>query len=642
MNSRGEIAVRILSTAREVGLHTIAVTTSDDDAHSAYAHEAIQLPSATSYMDVGHLVSICNNYQVDMVHPGYGFLSESAEFCEQLQAAGITFVGPSPDILRETGDKLGARHLAEKCGVPTLPALTEPVDDIGTLRAFAADVGMPLMIKAVDGGGGRGIRLVRDAQDLDYGFRKAVSESPSKRVFAEKAALGGYRHIEVQILGDGRGNVVHFWERECSIQRRFQKVIEVAPSTVMNRTLISAVIDAAVRMAKAIKYGSLGTWEFLVAPEESTFYFMEINPRLQVEHTITESICGVDLVRYQLLLALGKSFEDIGLGTKSGTLKMRDQPLCTALQFRITAEDPTHGFSLSIGKVRRVLFPGGNGVRVDTHLRPGASVSTDFDPLLAKLIVTSFDWNSAVEKAERALQDVSIDGVTTNLSLLQGITRATEFRNCQFDTQWLEGHLETITHSTQNHSPHSSRTLGFRDQASEASARSSKSSDRLIRKGDRFKVDIEGPESLKVLENIVSITKVMRNDFPESLAIKMSTATSTSVTKAQDSFTLNLSKQSETQQTLITSDETSGLLAREDSPLLISPLSGQLVEVLVDDEDFVNEQDTVAIVRQMKMELDIRAHRSGIVKSVFDIEEGDEVHVGTVICRIVSAGRGKL
>lgn len=577
-----------------------------------------------------------------MVHPGYGFLSESADFCEQLQAAGITFVGPSPEHLRETGDKLSARKLAEKCGVPLLPALTKPVDDIGTLMAFAGAVGMPLMIKAVDGGGGRGIRLVWDAKDLEHGFRKAVGESPSKKVFAEKAAVGGYRHVEVQVMGDGRGNVVHFWERECSIQKRFQKVVEIAPSTVPDRTLISAVIDAAVRMARAIKYKSLGTWEFLLAPQDTTFYFMEINPRLQVEHTVTESICGIDLVRFQLLLALGKGFKDIGVNTKLNTDEVWNPPPCTAIQFRITAEDPVHAISPSIGQIRRVLFPGGNGIRLDTHIRPGVSVSADFDPLLAKLIVTSFDWNSAVEKAERALGDVLIDGSTTNLSLLQGIVRATQFRSCQFDTQWLEEHIETIMHDMQNHSPYTSHTLGFGGQASESTAKSAKSSDQLIRKGDSFRIEIEDPESFKVFENIVSITNVLRNDFPESLAVKMSTiASSSSASKPRSNFTLRLVKHLETQQGLISIDGTSSSMSREESAL-ISPLSGQLVEVLVDDEDFVSEGDTVAVVRQMKMELEIRAHRSGIVESIFDIEEGDNVSVGMIICRIVPAGREKL
>ncbi|ROV96287.1 hypothetical protein VMCG_07739 [Cytospora schulzeri] len=640
--NRGEIAVRILATARELGLHTIAVTTNEDDAHSAYAHEAVQLPSSSSYMDVDHLVSICQNHHVDLLHPGYGFLSESADFCEQLEAAGITFVGPGPDILRKTADKINARKLAYKCEVPILPALTEPVDDIDTLRAFAEDVGMPLMIKAVDGGGGRGIRLVQETKDLEDGFRRALNESQSKKVFAEKAAVGGYRHIEVQILGDGQGNVVHFWERECSIQRRYQKVVEVAPSTVSDRSLVASVIDAAVRMAKAIKYLSLGTWEFLLAPEDSKFYFLEINPRLQVEHTVTESLCGNDLVRYQVLLALGKSFKDIGLNT----LQAKDTgqpPQCTAIQFRIIAEDPTHGFSPSIGKARQVLFPGGNGIRVDTHLRPGVAVSASFDPLLAKLTVTSLDWTSAVEKALRALQDVSINGVTTNLSLLRGIARTGDFRTCQFDTQWLEGNLETIMHDAESESIPKSHTLGFVDQAREAPTKSTKSSDHLLRKGDHFRVDIQGHESLKVFENIVSITSVMRNDFPESLAIKLSAPTATSPFETRDDFTLRLVKHSEAQASLSSSNQVSKpLVVREDPSLLISPLSGQLVEVLVDDEDIINEGDTVAIVRQMKMELDIRAHRSGTVKSVFDLEEGDAVSVGMVICRIIPADRGKL
>lgn len=444
LSHRGEIAVRILSSARELGLHTIAVWTEGDDAHVAHAHEAVQLPSPSSYMDTSHLVSVCREHHVDLVHPGYGFLSESPEFCRQLEGAGIAFVGPSADLLARTGDKLSARRLAEECGVPVLPALTQPVGDVGALRAFANDVSFPIMIKAVDGGGGRGIRLVYREEDLESSFRRALNESPSRKAFAEKAAVDGFRHIEVQIIGDEQGNVRHLWERECSIQRRFQKVIEIAPSTISNRTLIASVIDAAVRMAKAIKYQSLGTWEFLVSPKDSQFYFMEINPRLQVEHTVTEAICGVDLVQWQLLIALGKSLPDIGPDTSLQHAAARPPPSSTSIQLRVTAEDVERDFSISIGRVRGVLLPGGNGIRTDTHLRPGVIVSADFDFLLAKLIITSADWDTAVAKAERALQDVLIDGVTTNLGLLLGIVQSAGFRSGHFDTQWLERHLKIL------------------------------------------------------------------------------------------------------------------------------------------------------------------------------------------------------
>lgn len=639
--------MRILSSARELGLYTIAVCTEDDDAHAAHAHEAMQLPSASSYMDPSYLVSVCKEHHVDLVHPGYGFLSESPEFCRQLGNAGITFVGPGADLLTKTGDKLSARKLAEECGAPVLPALTEPIGNIETLSAFVKDVGFPIMIKAVDGGGGRGIRLVHRKDDLESSFRRAVNESPSSKVFAEKAGINGFRHVEVQIIGDGKGNVHHLWERECSIQRRFQKVIEIAPSTIPDRTLIASVIEAAVRMAKAIRYQSLGTWEFLVSPNNSQFYFMEINPRLQVEHTVTEAICGVDLVRWQLLIALGKGFPDIGFETSLKHADARTPPSSTSIQLRITAEDVKQGFSLSIGRIRGVLFPGGNGIRTDTHLRPGVIVSADFDSLLSKLIVTSTDWDATVAKAERALQDVLIDGVTTNLSLLLGIVRSADFRHGDFDTQWLEGHLKMFQEPSRELQNFTSRfNGGSDDRLGHSSAQSSKSSGQLVRKGDQFRIQIEGTDDTEAYENLVSITSVIRNDFPESLAVKLATFNTddqdtSSKHRKQKSYTVRVLKQSETHKSL------KGPLGnqkatREDPSQLICPMAGQIVEFLIEKGDAIAEGEAVLIIRQQKMELEIRAHRSGTVGSLVDLDEGDNIAVGTAICSIIPIDREKL
>ncbi|KAG6358947.1 hypothetical protein INS49_012467 [Diaporthe citri] len=593
VGNRGEIAVRILSSARELGLHTIAVYTEDDDAHVAHAHEAVQLPSASSYMDPSHLVAVCKEHHVDVVHPGYGFLSESPGFCRQLGDAGVAFVGPSAELLIRTGDKLSARKLADECGVPVLPALTEPIENPEALRAFANDVGFPIMIKALDGGGGRGIRLVHRVEDLDSSFRRAVNESPSSKVFAEKAAVDGFRHIEVQIIGDGKGNVRHLWERECSIQRRFQKVVEIAPSTVSNRALIASVIEAAVRMAKAIKYQSLGTWEFLVSPKSSQFYFMEINPRLQVEHTVTEATCGVDLVRWQLLLALGKSFPDIGLETSLKHADAKNPP-----QFYInTAQGP--------------------------------------------------DWDATVAKAERALQDVLIDGVTTNLGLLQGIVRSADFRNGQFDTQCLEKHLETLETSSRGLPNSTGRfASGSAGRISQPSAQSPNSPGQLVRKGDQFQIRIEGSDDMESFEDLVSITSVIRNDFPESLAVKLSTCSTDDPERSSDkqkqkSYTVRVLKQSETQKSLEASSGHSKT-SRGDLSQLISPIAGQVVEFLIEEGESVAEGDAVLIIRQMKMELEVRAHRSGIVRSLIDLDEGDKIAVGTAICSIAPADREKL
>lgn len=657
---RGEIAVRILASARELGLHTIALHTADDDAHASHAHESVALPSAASYADAGLLVALCRSHRVDLLHPGYGFLSESADLCARLQSEGVAFVGPGPEALRRTGDKLGARRLAEQCGVPTLPAVdlgneTTTGDSLDRLRAFVEDVGLPVMLKAVDGGGGRGIRLVRDDGGIEAGLRMARRESPSGRVFVEKAAVGGggYRHVEVQILGDGLGNVRHFWERECSIQRRFQKVVEVAPSTIPDRGLVEAVIDAAVRMARAVRYASLGTWEFLVSTEESAFYFMEINPRLQVEHTVTEAICGVDLVRCQILLAMGESILNL-VPSEVPT------PTATAMQLRVTAEDPLHDFTASIGRIRRVVFPGGNGVRVDSHLRPGVTVSADFDALLAKVIVTGHDWTAVVAKAERALEDLVVEGVATNIALLQYIVRSEDLRRRAFDTQWLEQQLApgTITSKRiiSQQSKHANPTAFKTGSLPPSSDRPTQAADQMIRKGDRFNVEIEGgnlgPTGFKA--DGLSVTSVTRNDFPTSLALQLSTHTHGTSRglepNQQQSYILRLSKQQlDARQGLgpgqlnpSSSQSTGAANGGHQSLLVVCPVPGQLVEILVEDGDAVGEGDAIAIVRQMKMELEVRAHRSGVVRALFDHEEGEDISVGTVICSIVPGDREKL
>lgn len=251
--NRGEIAARILSSARELGIETYAAYTDNDVSHTYNAAHAIKLKSPASYMDVSEVVDVATRHGIDAVHPGYGFLSESSELARRMAEANVMVVGPGAENLDRTGDKLRARVFAEECGVPVLPAFTRPTGDVEEVRAFASQNGLPIMVKAVDGGGGRGIRLIRSMDDLKSLVTRAIEESPSKQVFAEKAAMDGYRHVEVQIVGDGKGNVMHFWERECSIQRRYQKIVELAPSTVSDRRVVAPVIESAVKMAKKVR-----------------------------------------------------------------------------------------------------------------------------------------------------------------------------------------------------------------------------------------------------------------------------------------------------------------------------------------------------------------------------------------------------
>ena len=483
------------------------------------------------------------------------------------------------------------------------------------------------MLKAVDGGGGRGIRLVNREEDLDSLFQRATNESPSRKIFAEKAAVGDYRHVEVQILGDGK-DVCHFWERECSIQRRYQKIVEIAPSVIRDRRLVASVIGSAVRMAKRINYRYLGTWEFLVSPEDATFHFMEINPRLQVEHTITETLCGVDLVRYQLLVALGKSLKELQIRPPSCT---ELPPRMNAIQMRLNAEDPKQTFSLSIGRINSVSLPGGNGVRLDTHVKPGVIVSTDFDSLLAKIIVSSSDWDATVGKALRALEDIHIEGVTTNIDLLHGIILSDDFQEGKCDTQWLERNLDWILESKSRLGTLLAGSTTSPSTVSSDPVKPTAPSASLIKKGDTFEVRLSKLGLDKTFSDAVRVTKIMRNDFPNALAAEFSSAQINS----------NDTEQS-TQPYRIVISQSSGLntsaSGRQGSPKdpshLICPLAGELVELLVDDGDIVSEWQPVAIIRQMKMELEVRAHKQGTISSLWDLEEGDQVSAGMLVCCI--------
>jgi pyruvate carboxylase len=338
-------------------------------------------------MDIAFLITLVKNNRIDAIHPGYGFLSESAEFSRRMwEEAEAVVVGPGWEVLEQTGDKLKAKALAASCDVPVLKAMKEPTNNAESIRIFARTVGYPIMIKAVDGGGGRGIRLVESEDALQNAVDRCIGESPSRAVFAEMAAVKGFQHIEVQIVGDGRGGIKHLWERDCSIQRRFQKIVEVAPVPLPRRRIAAQAIEAAVRMARRIRYQGLGTWEFLINPRDRKFFFLEINPRLQVEHTITEAVTGVDLVQLQMMIAQGENIsEDLRLGE---WWEANTAPNAASIQLRICAEDPSSNFALSIGKVTECQFPSGNGVRVDSHLSRGGVVGTDFDNLMAKIIVT--------------------------------------------------------------------------------------------------------------------------------------------------------------------------------------------------------------------------------------------------------------
>lgn len=644
--NRGEIAIRILQSAHEISrpVKTYALYTEADSTHVSLGrpHQAIKLSNVAGYMDIDGLIKIAKENQIDAVHPGYGFLSENAEFSRRMwQEANCMVVGPGWEVLERTGDKLKAKRLAMDCDVPVLEAMTAPTASVNDVRSFATHVGYPIMVKAVDGGGGRGIRLVKNETELQNAVDRCVGESPSKTVFAEQAAVEGFKHIEVQILGNGQGAVKHLWERDCSVQRRFQKVVELAPAPdVGSRRVISKVIDSAIRMARMLKYQGLGTWEFLVNWKQKKFFFLEINPRLQVEHTITECITGVDLVREQLLIAQGlKDWEDLRLGEWWEADK---PPPAASIQLRLCAEDPASNFNLSIGKVSDINLPSGNGIRVDTHLSRGGSIGSDFDNLMAKIIVTASTLEEAVAKARRALAETEVTGVKTNLDLLRAIVDDKQFASGHATTQWLEASMqsllsagEQIGREAQDASaslPESSLAKGS-NNAAMGSANSL-----TFRKGDAWSMTLEDPtqrSSVQPAAHHLKIDKISRNEFPEALVAEVSFTVPGSQPQP---FRMSL------QSTTTSADAASSTHRRGDpsnKAHVVLPMSGKLVEMLVEEGDEVEENQVIGFVKQMKMELEIRSPRSGVVGWAIELdnEDGDDVAEGVLLAELIDTSQ---
>jgi acetyl-CoA carboxylase, biotin carboxylase subunit len=436
--NRGEIAVRVIRACRELELSTVAVySEADEDAsHVRRADEAVCIgkPAARhSYLNIDALLDAARQTGADAVHPGYGFLSESVRFARACELAGITFVGPSVAAMEQMGDKAVARSIAREADVPIVPG-TDGSGDLDDALSVADEVGYPLLIKAAAGGGGRGIRVVRTADELADAVRTAAREAESAfgdgALYAEKL-LEEARHIEVQVLGDHHGNVIHLYERECSLQRRRQKLLEEGPSPALRPETRAEICAAAVRLAHRVGYASAGTVEFLV-DQGGNFYFMEMNTRLQVEHGVTEMITGVDLVREQLLVAAGEELSMSQSAVKLGG---------SSMEFRINAEDPDQDFMPSPGTITAVDLPGGPGVRIDTAVYPGYTVVPFYDSLIGKLIVWAATREQAILRGRRALEELRIEGIKTTIPLHLQLLEDASVRSGEFHTQYLEAIL---------------------------------------------------------------------------------------------------------------------------------------------------------------------------------------------------------
>jgi pyruvate carboxylase subunit A len=437
--NRGEIAVRIIRACKEMGITSVAIY-SDADRYALHVKKAdesyfIGNDPLSGYLNAHRIVNLAVTARCDAIHPGYGFLSENPELAAICKRRGIKFIGPDDTVIKKMGDKIEARKAMIEAGVPVIPGSDGNIKDLEEAKKIAKDIGYPVMLKATNGGGGRGIRRCDNEKELNSNYDRVISEATkafgSPEVFIEKCVLHP-KHIEVQVIADQHGNAIHLYERDCSVQRRNQKLIEIAPSPQLNGEQREYIGALAVKAARAVNYENAGTVEFLL-DKENNFYFMEMNTRLQVEHTITESITGIDIVQKQIKIASGEE-----LRYKQEDISYRG----FAIEFRINAEDPKQDFLPSFGKITRYFAAGGPGVRTDASIYTGYVIPPYYDSMCAKLTIWALNWEDAVQRGLRALDDIGVFGVKTTIPYYQEILKHEDFIEGDFNTSFVEMHPE--------------------------------------------------------------------------------------------------------------------------------------------------------------------------------------------------------
>ena len=438
--NRGEIAIRVMKTAQKMGIKTVAVySTADRNApHVKFADEAVWIgesPSNQSYLLGSKIIEVAKELGVDAIHPGYGFLSENAAFAEEVIANGITFIGPESKAIHMMGSKLAAKEAVKAYDIPMVPGIDEAITDVAKAKRIASEIGFPILIKASAGGGGKGMRVVEKEEDLESQMTRAISEATSAfgdgSVFIEKY-VASPRHIEIQVMADSHGNILYLFERECSIQRRHQKVVEEAPSSVLTPELRQKMGEAAVKVAKACDYLGAGTVEFLL-DENLNFYFLEMNTRLQVEHPVTEMITGLDLVEMQIKVARGEA-----LSIKQEDLQIKGH----AMELRVYAEDPLHDFLPSVGNLEVYSLPVGEGIRVDNGFEQGMDVPIYYDPMLSKLITYGKTREESIQLMIKAIENYHVEGVSTTLPFGKFVMEHEAFRSGDFDTHFVKKYYD--------------------------------------------------------------------------------------------------------------------------------------------------------------------------------------------------------
>lgn len=443
--NRGEIAVRLVRACAEAGITSVAIY-ADADRHALHVKKAdeaynIGPESVAGYLNAHRIVNLAVATGCDALHPGYGFLSENPLLAQICQRRGIRFIGPNAEVIKRMGDKTEARHAMQAAGVPVVPGSPGNLTDLEEAISLAQDIGYPVMLKATSGGGGRGIRRCNSEYELKRHYDRVISEATkafgSADVFLEKC-VDRPRHIELQILADSHGNAIHLFERDCSIQRRHQKLVEIAPSPQLTEEQRQRLGDYAVKAAKSVGYENAGTVEFLM-DENDDFFFMEMNTRLQVEHTISETITGIDIVQEQFRIADGQV-----LRYKQEDVQRRGY----AIEFRINAEDPKNDFLPSFGRITRYFAPGGPGVRTDAAIYTGYTIPPYYDSMCAKLIVWALDWQELLQRSRRALHDMGVYGVKTTIPYYLELLDVNDFANRNFDTSFVEDHPELVNYTT--------------------------------------------------------------------------------------------------------------------------------------------------------------------------------------------------
>lgn len=652
--NRGEISCRVTRTAHRLGVRTVAVYSDADAAsmHVEMADEAVRLgpaPSRESYLCVDKIIAAAKATGAEAIHPGYGFLSENADFARACRDAGLVFIGPSPEAIVAMGSKSGAKALMEKAGVPLVPGYHGEEQDEAFLLAKAREISFPVLLKASAGGGGKGMRAVHQESEFTEALhgaqREALNAFGDQRMLIEKLLVEP-RHVEVQVMADRHGNAVYVFDRDCSIQRRHQKVVEEAPAPGLTPELRSAMGEAAVRAAKAIAYEGAGTLEFLV-DKRGDFYFMEMNTRLQVEHPVSELVSGLDLVEWQLRVASGEA-----LTFKQDALKTKGH----AIEVRLYAEDPENGFLPSTGALRHFAMPSGDGIRVDTGYRTGDNVSVYYDPMMAKVIAWGENRTIAAERLAEALRKTCIAGVKHNTGFLVRVLSHPAFLSGQLSTHFIDEHHTDLFDSTG-----SDRTALFllgalhTMQTSHAATNSNDTCSPWSRL-QGFRIAHHDASTLRVQigSDIQSVTLtpegeghayrigdlhgncslVMKDD--RACLIRDGHLTNFRLVKNGQGLDAFSHGEHSDISIVIHSHDSEGA---QDDRRYNAPMNGRIVSVNVSKGDTVKEGDTLLVMEAMKMEHRIRAHGDGVIASI-DISTGDLVSEGQVLVALETGDRG--